>query len=107
MSPPILQYYPSNNVGTTIVNAISGKPYNGYIVGTPDEKQLFRVIDSTGYYSPSGTRALGNRSPNKLFYDNYNQYLSHRNLSQRNPAQRNPAQYNKQDLIDESETLDE
>lgn len=97
MSPPILQYYPSNIVGTTIVNAISGKPYNGYIVGTRDEKQLFRVIDSSGYYSSSGTRALGNRTPNKLFYDNYNQYLSHRN----------PRQYNKPDLIDESETLDE
>lgn len=107
MSPPILQYYPSNIVGTTIVNAISGKPYNEYIVGTHDEKQLFRVIDSSGYYSSSGTRALGNRTPNKLFYDNYNQYLSHRNLSHRNLSKCNPTQYNKQNLIDESETHDD
>jgi len=73
-----LQYYPSNIGGTTIVNAVSGKPYTGCYVSSFHEKQFFKVIDVSGYYNTAGTKTLGNNIPNKLFYDNYAQYKKHR-----------------------------
>ena len=77
MSLP-MQYYPSNIIGTTIVNAVSGRPYIGCYVGSFHEKQFFKVIDVSGYYNTSGTKTFGNNIPNKLFYDNYAQYKKHR-----------------------------
>ena len=73
-----LQYYPSNIVGTTIVNAISGKSYTGCYVGSLHEKQFFKVIDVSGYYNTSGRKTFGNNTRNKLFYDSYEQYKRHR-----------------------------
>ena len=50
------EYYPSNIVGTTIVNAVTGKPYDNWYVGSLSENNLFRVIDSTGNCNKEGFR---------------------------------------------------
>jgi len=71
-------YYPSNVVGSTIVNAVTGKPYDKCYVGSNAEKNFFRVIDSSGFCNSEGLRTTSNRNPNKLFYDNKEQYIEHR-----------------------------
>lgn len=73
-----IEYYPSNIVGTTILNAVTGKPYSKSYVGTISEKNFFRVIDSTGFCNTVGVKIHGNRTPNKLFYDSKEQYIEHR-----------------------------
>lgn len=73
-----IQYYPSNIVGTTILNAVTGKPYDKCYVGSVSEKYFFRVIDSTGFYNHNHHKPDGNRISNKLFYDNKEQYIEHR-----------------------------
>ena len=70
-------YYPSNIVGLNIVNACTGNVYKNCKVGSMEEKNFYRVIDSTGYYNTNGFRTLGNTIPNKLFYDNEEQYIEH------------------------------
>lgn len=72
------EYYPSNIVGTTIVNAVTGKPYDKMYVGSQSENILFRVIDSSGTCNKEGFKTYGNRTPNKLFYDSKEQYIEHR-----------------------------
>ena len=62
-------YFPSNSTGTKIRNAATGVYYNCY-VGTKDEERFFRVIDS------SGKKNSGINVPNKLFFDNKEQYLN-------------------------------
>ena len=74
----IREYYPSNIVGCTIVNAVTGKPYDKCYVGSSLEKNFFRVIDSSGFTNDEGNRTYGNRRPNKLFYDSKEQYIEHR-----------------------------
>lgn len=69
-------YYPSNVVGSFIVNAETGIYYKDCKVGSIEEKKFFRVIDSTGTHN-NGLKVSGNYS-NKLFYDNYEQYYKHR-----------------------------
>lgn len=71
-------YYPSNIVGSTIVNAVTGKPYDKCYVGSNAEKNFFRVIDSSGLCNSEGLKTYGNRTPNKLFYDTKEQYIEHR-----------------------------
>jgi hypothetical protein len=71
-------YFPCNVVGTTIVNAVTGKPYENCFVGSISERDFFRVIDSTGYCNRDGLNTRGNRIPNKLFYDSKEQYIEHR-----------------------------
>lgn len=71
-------YHTSNIVGSTIINAVTGKPYNNCYVGSKSENLFFRVIDSTGYCNTTGSRTFGNRTPNKLFYDSKEQYIEHR-----------------------------
>jgi hypothetical protein len=71
-------YYPSNIIGSLIVNAETGIPYKNCRVGSIEEQQFFRVIDSTGYCNSNGVKTFGNSISNKLFYDNYNQYIKHR-----------------------------
>ena len=73
-----IHYYPSNIVGTTILNAVTGKPYDKCYVGTESEKAFFRVIDSTGFCDYKGVQNYGNRTSNKLFYDSKEQYIQHR-----------------------------
>jgi len=72
------EYFTSNIVGSTIVNAVTGKPYQKCYVGTRAELDLFRVIDVTGYCNDEGVKSRGNRRPNKLFYDSKEQYIEHR-----------------------------
>ena len=71
-------YYPSNVVGSTIINAVTGKPYNKCYVGSNSEKQFFRVIDSSGFCNNKGININGNYTSNKLFYESKEQYIEHR-----------------------------
>tara|TARA_B100000902_G_scaffold397505_1_gene461509 strand:- start:8017 stop:8298 length:282 start_codon:yes stop_codon:yes gene_type:complete len=71
-------YHPSNIVGSTIVNAVTGKPYSKCYVGSNEERNFFRVIDSSGLCNIEGLNTNGNRIPNKLFYDSKEQYIEHR-----------------------------
>jgi hypothetical protein len=76
----IHQYYPSNIVGTRIRNAVSGITYQ-HLVGSKDEALYFRVIDATGRCDNNGrklTQNCSNSNPNKLFYENKQEYLEHR-----------------------------
>ncbi len=72
------EYFPSNIVGSTIVNAVTGKPYSKCYVGTRSERDFFRVIDVTGYCDDAGVKSRGNRLPNKLFFESKEQYIEHR-----------------------------
>ena len=72
------EYYSSNIVGSTIVNAVTGKPYDKCYVGSVSEKGFFKVIDVTGYCNTEGIKNYSNRTPNKLFYDSKDQYIEHR-----------------------------
>ena len=36
------EYFPSNIVGSTIVNAVTGKPYSKCYVGTRSERDFFQ-----------------------------------------------------------------
>lgn len=74
-------YYPSNIVGSLIVNAETGIPYKNCKVGTIAELNFFRVIDSTGNCNSNGIKSFGNCNSNKLFYDNYDQYVNHRSIN--------------------------
>ena len=74
-----MKYYPSNIVGKKIVNALNGKTYES-LVGSKDEVNFYRVIDSTGNYDSNGRRHNGHRTPNKLFFDNEEQYLEYTKL---------------------------
>ena len=69
-----MNYYPSNIENSKIRNAITGIPYNCY-VGTKDEYRFFRVIDSTGNYNINGKREGRNIGPNKLFFQNKEEYI--------------------------------
>ena len=69
-----MHYYPSNINGTKIRNAITGKQYNSF-VGSKDENNFFKVIDSTGKYDSNGKFCYGNPNPNKLFFENYQEFL--------------------------------
>ena len=72
------EYYPSNINGLLIVNAITGIPYSNMYVGTKNELNFFRVIDSTGNYDNTGRKLNGKTTPNKLFFDNKEQYINFR-----------------------------
>ena len=76
----MLTYYPSNIVGNKIVNAVTGKSYD-YLVGSKEETNLYRVIDSTGNYDMNGKYTKSNRNPNKLFFNDEQQYLDFVKLS--------------------------
>tara|TARA_Y100000741_G_scaffold351059_1_gene321772 strand:- start:4646 stop:4930 length:285 start_codon:yes stop_codon:yes gene_type:complete len=70
----IPKYYPSNIHGSKIRNAITGKPYDNYYVGSFDEKKFFRVIDSTGNYDNNGIKNSNNLNSNKLFFESYTEF---------------------------------
>ena len=76
----MLTYYPSNIVGSKIVNAVTGKSYD-YLVGSKEETNFYRVIDSTGNYDMNGKYNKANRTPNKLFFNDEQQYLDFVKLS--------------------------
>ena len=68
------KYYPSNIHGSKIKNAITGKTYDNCYVGSESEKNFYRVIDSTGNYNIEGSKTRGNKSPNKLFFESYEEF---------------------------------
>lgn len=80
MSKKLRAYYPSNFNGNKIVNAATGKVYP-HCVGTKNEELYFRVIDASGRVDSTGKFLevnCTNPNPNKLFYENKEEYLNHR-----------------------------
>ena len=78
----IREYYPSNIIGSNIVNACDGFVYPD-LVGSKGETKYFRVIDATGRVDETGKRLgqnANNPQSNKLFYNNKEEYLRHRNI---------------------------
>ena len=65
-------YYSNSEQGLTIINAVSGKPYYGYKVGSKDEHQFWRVMIPVTDSNMTTTA--------KLFYDSPEEYEHHRNV---------------------------
>tara|TARA_B100000902_G_scaffold510_1_gene619 strand:+ start:187 stop:453 length:267 start_codon:yes stop_codon:yes gene_type:complete len=70
----MIYYYPSNIQGTLIRNAITGNAYENCFVGSKSENNFFKVIDSTGNYDEKGKKTRGNVNPNKLFFEDYDEF---------------------------------
>ena len=73
------EYFPSNINGMRILNAVTGIAYDD-IVGSKNEENYFRIIDSSGKINKDGFKlAIGlyNPTSNKLFYDNKEEWLRH------------------------------
>ena len=72
-------YYPSNVNGMRILNAVTGLAYDD-IVGSKNEINYFRVIDSSGRINNNGYKlpqGCYNPSTNKLYYDNRDEWVRH------------------------------
>tara|TARA_B100000780_G_scaffold226899_1_gene166119 strand:+ start:471 stop:752 length:282 start_codon:yes stop_codon:yes gene_type:complete len=78
----IQRYYPSNNHGCKIRNAITGKTYDNCYVGSLSEKTFYRVIDATGRYDTDGIKTRGNPTSNKLFFESYAEFETFYKLHQ-------------------------
>ena len=75
----IPDYYPSNIVNSRIVNAVSGLAYDDK-VGSKEEKNYFRVIESSGTYNQEGFKlpqGCYNANSNKLFYESREEWIRH------------------------------
>ena len=64
-------YFPSDNPNNYIVNAVTGTMYT-YKPGSYTAKQLFHVIDSTGWDE--------SRDPHNLYYNSPEEYMKHRGV---------------------------
>lgn len=82
----IPDFYPSNIVNSRIVNALSGMAYDDK-VGSKEEVNYFRVIESSGKYNHEGFKlphGCYNPNSNKLFYETkeeWNRHLKMRRIS--------------------------
>jgi hypothetical protein len=79
------RYYPSNKQETAIRNAVTGIKYP-YLVGSVDQKRLYKIVDATGTCNPDGyviksKYDLPNHATNHLFYDSPEQCMSHLKIS--------------------------
>jgi hypothetical protein len=75
-------YYPSNINGMRILNAVTGIAYDD-LVGSKEEVNYFRVLDSTGKFNNNGYKlpqGCYNPSTNKLYYDNREEWMRHINF---------------------------
>ena len=96
LSGRVRSYFPSNVIGSQIVNAATGDVYRE-LVGSKGEEKYFRVIDATGRFDENG-RSIGqncnNPNSNKLFYLSKAQYIEHiiskkRNLNEEDSDKHN------------------
>ena len=72
MHKKIKDYYCNNEVGQTIVNAVTGNPYYNFKIGSPDEKLFWRVMIPVTNDKMTTTA--------KLFYESPEEYENHRNV---------------------------
>ena len=83
------RYFPSNKQEGFIVNAVTGVKYP-LRVGSSESLSLFRVVDTTGEFDNKGRKLkitspnYPNPTPNHCYYDNPQQFMTHRRL-QLNP----------------------
>ena len=73
----LVEYYPSNVLENSIVNAASGVSYP-FQVGSLESLKLFHVVDATGTVNSMGIKEGYNCEPNHLYYDSPQQYMRHR-----------------------------
>lgn len=79
-------YYPSNSQGQFILNAVTGIEYP-YRTGSLEARQLFKVVDTIGTCDNKGFKLKKNAleypnpSPNHCYYDNPQQYVTHRRMT--------------------------
>jgi hypothetical protein len=74
------RYYPSNKPQAYIRNAVTGTLYP-YVVGSADQRQLYKMVDATGTCDQEGFVILAkddlpNFNTNHLFYDSPEQCMS-------------------------------
>ena len=79
------RYYPSNKPQTNVRNAVTGVKYP-YLVGSADQRALYKMVDSTGTCDGDGFMItskydLPNSNPNHLFYDSPEQCMSNLRIS--------------------------
>lgn len=73
------EYFPSNINGMRILNAVTGIAYDD-TVGSKNEVNYFRVLDSTGKVNNKGYKlpqGCYNPSTNKLYYDSREEWMRH------------------------------
>ena len=81
-TPSLRDYFPSNINGMRVINASSGIAYDD-TVGSVNEKNYFRVIDSSGKINKDGYKlpqGCYNATSNKLFYDSQEEWQRHNNM---------------------------
>ena len=74
------RYYPSNKPQTFVRNAVTGVKYP-FLVGSHEQRQLYKMVDSTGTCDAEGypikqRSLLPNLNTNHLFYDSPEQCMS-------------------------------
>jgi hypothetical protein len=83
----IPDFYPSNIVNSRIVNALSGMAYDDK-VGSKEEVNYFRVIESSGKYNHEGYKlpqGCYNPNSNKLFYETKEEWIRHLKMRKISP----------------------
>lgn len=76
------EYFPSNINGMRILNAVTGIAYDD-TVGSKNEENYFRVLDSTGNINKDGYKlpqGCYNPTSNKLFYDSREEWERHNKM---------------------------
>jgi hypothetical protein len=77
------RYFPSNKPQTYIRNAVTGVKYP-YMVGSYDQRRLFKIVDATGTCNEDGFILKTNQpnfNTNHLFYDSPEQCMVHMHIS--------------------------
>jgi hypothetical protein len=79
------RYYPSNKPQTFVRNAVTGVKYP-FMVGSYEQRQLYKMVDSTGTCDAEGypikvRSLLPNFNTNHLFYDSPEQCMSNLRIS--------------------------
>ena len=73
------RFYPSNKPQTFVRNAVTGVKYP-FVVGSLEQRQLYKIVDSTGTCDAEGypikvRSLLPNFNTNHLFYDSPEQCM--------------------------------
>ena len=79
------RYYPSNKPQTFVRNAVTGVKYP-FVVGSHEQRQLYKMVDSTGTCDSDGypllsRSSLPNFNTNHLFYDSPEQCMSNMRIT--------------------------
>ena len=96
-------YYPSNNEGKRIVDAVTGAEYQ-WVIGTYEEKRFFKVMDVSDNMESNGERLYNKRTPKCLYYQSPESYMKHKNVVLEETVIRD--WYNKYNLLFPNDVFD-